>query len=91
MVLFMVVPFYWGKNNKKSLSDGLIRKRLEKDEIFVRDCLKNFAYFCSRVKNMERRCVTMDMELLTNQELSAIKGGEWVFIDGEWVWIDNSR
>ena len=40
---------------------------------------------------MERRCVTMDMELLTNQELSAIKGGEWVFIDGEWVWIDNSR
>lgn len=33
----------------------------------------------------------MDMELLTNQELSAIKGGEWVLIDGEWIWIDNNR
>jgi bacteriocin-like protein len=26
----------------------------------------------------------MDMEVLTNQELSAIKGGKWVLIDGEW-------
>ena len=24
------------------------------------------------------------MEVLTNQELSAIKGGKWVLIDGEW-------
>jgi hypothetical protein len=29
----MVVSFYCDKNNKKSLSDGLIRKRLENDEI----------------------------------------------------------
>ena len=34
----------------------------------------------------------MDMEVLTNQELSAIKGGgKWVLIDGEWIWIDDNR
>jgi len=33
----------------------------------------------------------MDMEVLTNQELSTIKGGDWVLIDGEWIWIDTNR
>lgn len=33
----------------------------------------------------------MDMEVLTNQELSAIKGGIWVLIDDEWIWVDNNR
>ena len=36
----------------------------------------------------------MDMEKLTNQELSAIKGGKWVQLeDGTWIWIedDNER
>ena len=33
----------------------------------------------------------MDMEVLTNQELSAIKVGKWVLIDGEWIWIDDNR
>ena len=33
----------------------------------------------------------MDMEVLTNQELSAIKGGKWVLSDGEWIWIDDNR
>lgn len=40
---------------------------------------------------IERRCEIMDMEVLTNQELSAIKGGKWVLIDGEWIWIDDNR
>ena len=33
----------------------------------------------------------MDMEVLTNQELSAVKGGIWVLMDGEWSWIDENR
>jgi len=34
----------------------------------------------------------MDMEKLTNQELSAIKGDKWVQLeDGTWIWIENIR
>lgn len=34
----------------------------------------------------------MDMEILTNQELSTLKGGKWVQLeDGTWVWIDENR
>ena len=29
----------------------------------------------------------MDMEILTNQELSTLKGGKWVMINGKWVWL----
>lgn len=47
--------------------------------------------FVADKKSKERRCEIMDMEVLTNQELSAIKGGEWVLIDGEWIWIDTNR
>ena len=59
------------------ISLGIVRK---KSYIFVADKVM-----------IERRCEIMDMEVLTNQELSAIKGGEWVLIDGEWVWIDTNR
>lgn len=33
----------------------------------------------------------MNMEVLTNQEMSVIKGGDWIYVDGEWIWIDNGR
>ena len=34
----------------------------------------------------------MDMEILTNQELSAFKGGQWVQLnDGTWIWIEDNR
>ena len=58
------------------ISLGIVRK---KSYIFVAD------------KKHRRRCKIMDMEVLTNQELTAIKGGKWVLVDGEWIWIDDNR
>lgn len=26
---------------------------------------------------------------LTNSELSKIRGGEWINIDGEWIWVED--
>ena len=52
---------------------------------------KSYIFVADKVM-IERRCEIMDMEVLTNQELSAIKGGgKWVLIDGEWIWIDDNR
>ena len=51
---------------------------------------KSYIFVADKVM-IERRCEIMDMEVLTNQELSAIKGGEWVLVDGEWIWIDENR
>jgi len=33
----------------------------------------------------------MDIELMIKQELSAVKGGIWVYWNGEWIWIDETR
>ena len=30
----------------------------------------------------------MEIEQLSNLQLSSIKGGEWIYIAGEWYWID---
>ena len=30
----------------------------------------------------------MEIEQLSNLQLSSIKGGEWMYIAGEWYWID---
>ena len=30
----------------------------------------------------------MDIEKMTEQELTTIKGGKWIFIVDEWVWVD---
>ncbi|WP_455669639.1 hypothetical protein [Phocaeicola sp.] len=32
----------------------------------------------------------MEIEELSNQELSLIKGGMWVCISGKWYWIDTT-
>lgn len=31
------------------------------------------------------------MELLNTQELSEIKGGKWMYVNGEWIWVDETR
>lgn len=33
----------------------------------------------------------MEIEILTKQELSSIKGGRWVYWDGKWYWIEETR
>lgn len=33
----------------------------------------------------------MEMETMTEQELSSIKGGRWVYLQGEWHWIEDVR
>lgn len=33
----------------------------------------------------------MEIEKMTEQELSFIKGGQWVYWDGKWYWIENVR
>ncbi len=33
----------------------------------------------------------MEIEQLSNLQLSSIKGGEWIYIAGEWYWIDIAR
>lgn len=30
-------------------------------------------------------------ETMTEQELSSIKGGRWVYINNEWYWIEDAR
>lgn len=31
------------------------------------------------------------METMTEQELSFVKGGQWVYWEGKWYWIDEAR
>ena len=31
------------------------------------------------------------METMTEQELSLVKGGLWVYWDGKWYWIEDVR
>ncbi len=33
----------------------------------------------------------MEIETLTKQELSSIKGGRWIYKDGEWIWLEETR
>lgn len=33
----------------------------------------------------------MKIEVLNAQELSSIKGGEWVYLEGKWYWIKDTR
>lgn len=33
----------------------------------------------------------MEIEILTKQELSSIKGGRWVCIDNTWYWVEDTR
>lgn len=33
----------------------------------------------------------MEIETMTKQELSDIKGGRWVNICGEWHWVEDAR
>lgn len=30
---------------------------------------------------------TLQLEKLSENEMSLIKGGKWMFIDGEWHWV----
>ena len=62
----------------------IVRKRLE----FCQRLSEIIRIYLQRTNNRERRCIIMDMEKLTNQELSAIKGGKWVQLeDGTWIWL----
>lgn len=33
----------------------------------------------------------MEIETMTEQELSSIKGGRWIYQQGKWYWIDEAR
>ncbi len=33
----------------------------------------------------------MEIETMTEQESSSIKGGRWVYLQGEWYWLDDVR
>ncbi len=33
----------------------------------------------------------MEIEILTNQELSFVKGGRWIYKDGKWIWLEETR
>ncbi len=33
----------------------------------------------------------MEIEILTKQELSSVKGGRWIYKDGKWYWIEDTR
>lgn len=33
----------------------------------------------------------MDMETMTKQELSSVKGGKWIYLYGEWHWVEETR
>lgn len=47
---------------------------------------KAFYLYC--IKKLR---IIMEIEILTKQELSSIKGGRWVYWDGKWYWIEETR
>lgn len=33
----------------------------------------------------------MEIESMTKQELSSVKGGKWIYWEGEWIWFEETR
>lgn len=41
------------------------------------------------MNKMNREYGKFEIKKLTEFELSQIRGGEWVNVDGEWIWIED--
>lgn len=57
-----------------------------KNYSLVNNRFKKAIYLWNIIKND-----IMEIETLTNQELSSIKGGRWIYKDGEWIWLEEAR
>ena len=40
------------------------------------------------MQHQNKQRMIMEVETLTKQELSSIKGGRWVYLEGEWYWAE---
>ena len=49
----------------------------------IKSVIEDFKVNCIKIGGID-----MEIEQLSNLQLSSIKGGEWIYIAGEWYWID---
>lgn len=43
------------------------------------------------MQHQKTKKAIMEIELMTEKELTSIKGGQWVYWEGEWYWFEDAR